>query len=77
MITAAWIPRSRRATLHAENAGRALLAAPDIPSGIYNVCRNGERVSNRRITAFFHRHLTTRRQRIHRPRYPLPIGALA
>jgi len=38
------------ATLHAEDAGRALLVALTIPSGIYNVCRGGERVSNRRFT---------------------------
>ena len=37
------------ATLHAEDAGRALLAALTVPSGIYNVCRDGERVSNRRL----------------------------
>jgi 2-alkyl-3-oxoalkanoate reductase len=37
------------ATLNAEDAGRALLAALDIPSGLYNVCRDGERVSNRRF----------------------------
>jgi nucleoside-diphosphate-sugar epimerase len=37
------------ATLHAEDAGRALLAALTVPSGIYNVCRDGERVSNRRF----------------------------
>jgi nucleoside-diphosphate-sugar epimerase len=35
------------ATLHTEDAGRALLAALTVPSGIYNVCRDGERVSNR------------------------------
>ncbi len=35
------------ASLHAEDAGRALLAALTVPSGIYNVCRDGERVSNR------------------------------
>ena len=38
------------ATLHTEDAGRALLAALTVPSGIYNVCRDGERVSNRRFT---------------------------
>jgi len=37
------------ATLHAEDAGQALLAALDVPSGVYNVCRDGERVSNRRF----------------------------
>ena len=37
------------ATLHAEDAGHALLAALDVPSGVYNVCRDGERVSNRRF----------------------------
>ena len=38
------------ATLHAEDAGHALLAALTVPSGIYNICRDGERVSNRRFT---------------------------
>jgi nucleoside-diphosphate-sugar epimerase len=33
------------ATLHVSDAGRALLAALSLPSGIYNVCRDGERVS--------------------------------
>jgi nucleoside-diphosphate-sugar epimerase len=33
------------ATLHVSDAGRALLAALELPSGIYNVCREGERVS--------------------------------
>lgn len=37
------------ATLHAEDAGRALLAALTAPSGIYNVVRDDERVSNARI----------------------------
>ncbi len=35
-------PRRRRA--------RALLAALILPSGIYNVCRDGERISNHRFT---------------------------
>lgn len=39
------------ATLHTEDAGRALLAALAAPSGTYNVCRDGERVSNRLFTA--------------------------
>jgi nucleoside-diphosphate-sugar epimerase len=34
------------ATLHVSDAGRALLRALSLPSGIYNVCRDGERVSN-------------------------------
>ena len=38
------------ATLHTEDAARALLAALDVPSGVYNVCRDGERVSNRRFS---------------------------
>jgi len=38
------------ASLHTEDAGRALLAALAVPSGICNVCRDGERVSNRRFT---------------------------
>ena len=33
-------------TLHIADAGRALLAALEAPSGVYNVVRNGERVSN-------------------------------
>jgi nucleoside-diphosphate-sugar epimerase len=37
------------ATLHVSDAGRALLAALSLPSGIYNVCRDGERVSNQRF----------------------------
>jgi nucleoside-diphosphate-sugar epimerase len=37
------------ATLHISDAGRALLAALSLPSGIYNVCRDGERVSNQRF----------------------------
>jgi nucleoside-diphosphate-sugar epimerase len=37
------------ATLHVDDAGLALLAALDAPSGIYNVVRDGERVSNKRF----------------------------
>jgi nucleoside-diphosphate-sugar epimerase len=38
------------ATLHVSDAGRALLSALSLPSGTYNVCRNGERVSAERFT---------------------------
>jgi hypothetical protein len=38
------------ATLHVRDAGRALLSALSLPSGIYNVCRDGERVSIERFT---------------------------
>jgi hypothetical protein len=38
------------ATLHFSDAARALLLALSLPSGIYNVCRDGERVSNERFT---------------------------
>jgi nucleoside-diphosphate-sugar epimerase len=38
------------ATVHVADAARALLAALALPAGIYNVCRDGERVSNARIT---------------------------
>lgn len=38
------------ATLHVEDAAYALLAALSVPSGTYNVCRDGERVSNRRFS---------------------------
>jgi nucleoside-diphosphate-sugar epimerase len=34
------------ATLHVGDAGEALLRALSLPSGTYNVCRDGERVSN-------------------------------
>jgi nucleoside-diphosphate-sugar epimerase len=37
------------ASLDARDAGTALLAALAVPSGIYNVCRSGERVSSRRF----------------------------
>jgi nucleoside-diphosphate-sugar epimerase len=36
-------------TLHVGDAASALLAALSIPSGIYNVCRDGERISNERF----------------------------
>jgi nucleoside-diphosphate-sugar epimerase len=38
------------ATLHVSDAAQALLAALSLPSGIYNVCRDGERVSAERFT---------------------------
>jgi nucleoside-diphosphate-sugar epimerase len=41
--------RSLGATLHVTDAARALLAALTLPSGIYNACRDGERVSNSRL----------------------------
>lgn len=37
------------ATLGVQDAACALLAALALPSGIYNVCRDGERISNRRF----------------------------
>jgi len=37
------------ATLHVADAGRALLSALSLPSGIYNVCRDGERISSERF----------------------------
>jgi nucleoside-diphosphate-sugar epimerase len=44
------------ATLHVSDAARALLSALSLPSGIYNVCRDGERVSSERFaqTAGWH-----------------------
>jgi nucleoside-diphosphate-sugar epimerase len=36
-------------TLHVADAGRALVATLTLPSGIYNVCRDGERASNARF----------------------------
>jgi len=38
------------ATLHVADAGSALLEALSLPSGIYNVCRDGERVSAERFS---------------------------
>jgi nucleoside-diphosphate-sugar epimerase len=38
------------ATLHVHDAGRAMLSALSLPSGIYNVCRDGERVSAKHFT---------------------------
>jgi len=38
------------ATLHVSDAGRALLTALSLPSGVYNVCRQGERVSAERFS---------------------------
>jgi hypothetical protein len=38
------------ATLHVADAARALLAALTLPPGIYNACRDGERVSNARLS---------------------------
>src|SRR4029079_19551394 len=38
------------ATLHVSDAGRALVSALSLPSAIYNVCRQGERVSAERFT---------------------------
>lgn len=42
--------RGLGATLHVVDAARALIAALTVPSGIYNVCRDGERVSNHRFS---------------------------
>jgi nucleoside-diphosphate-sugar epimerase len=36
-------------TLHVADAGRALVAALALPSGVYNVCRDGDHVSNERF----------------------------
>jgi nucleoside-diphosphate-sugar epimerase len=36
-------------TLHVADAGRALAAALAVSSGVYNVCRDGDRVSNERF----------------------------
>jgi nucleoside-diphosphate-sugar epimerase len=36
-------------TLHVADAARALVAALALPSGVYNVCRDGDRVSNARF----------------------------
>jgi len=38
------------ASLHLADAGHALLSALSLPSGVYNICRDGERVSNQRFT---------------------------
>lgn len=38
------------ATLHVEDAGRALVLAVSVPAGVYNVVRDGERISNQRFS---------------------------
>ena len=38
------------ATVHVADAAAALLAALELPAGIYNVCRDGERISNARLS---------------------------
>jgi nucleoside-diphosphate-sugar epimerase len=38
------------ASLHVTDAACALISALNAPSGVYNVCREGERVSNARLT---------------------------
>jgi nucleoside-diphosphate-sugar epimerase len=43
--------RAFGATLPIEDAGRALVAALEVPSGVYNVVSDGERVSNERFKA--------------------------
>jgi nucleoside-diphosphate-sugar epimerase len=42
--------RAPGATLHVADAARALIAALTLPSGVYKVCRDGERISNHRFT---------------------------
>jgi hypothetical protein len=37
------------ASTHVADAAQALLSALTLPSGIYNVCRDGERVFNSRF----------------------------
>ncbi len=41
--------RALGATLHVADAASAFLAALTLPAGIYNVCRDGEDVSNERL----------------------------
>jgi nucleoside-diphosphate-sugar epimerase len=38
------------ATVHVADAAEAILAALALPAGVYNVCRDGERVSNARLS---------------------------
>lgn len=48
--TASDAPNNRYgATLHVADAGRALLAALDVPAGIYNVVSDGGRIGNHRF----------------------------
>jgi nucleoside-diphosphate-sugar epimerase len=42
--------RTLGATLHVADAATALLAALSLPAGIYNACRDGEPVSNARLS---------------------------
>jgi nucleoside-diphosphate-sugar epimerase len=44
------LPNSRfGSTLHVADAGRALVAALAVPSGVYNVCRDSDHVSNEKF----------------------------
>jgi nucleoside-diphosphate-sugar epimerase len=36
--------------VHVADAARAVLAALTLPAGVYNVCRDGERISNARLS---------------------------
>jgi nucleoside-diphosphate-sugar epimerase len=48
--TASELPDLRYgATLHVDDAGQALADALELPSGVYNACRDAERVSNERL----------------------------
>ena len=48
--TANQLPNLRYgSTLHVADAGRALVGALTLPSGVYNVCRDTDRVSNERF----------------------------
>jgi nucleoside-diphosphate-sugar epimerase len=48
--TANEVPNHRYgSTLHVADAGRAMVAALTLPSGVYNVCRDTDRVSNERF----------------------------
>lgn len=42
--------RALGSTLHVADAAQALLVSLTVPSGVYNVCRDGEHVSNRRFS---------------------------
>ncbi len=62
------------ATIHVADAARALLSALTLPSGIYNVCRDGERVSNTRFSQAAGWHPSNRNGSSHSQRHDRPAA---
>jgi hypothetical protein len=50
ILRSALVAEEQTDRLHISDAGRALVSALSLPSGIHNVCRDGGRVSTERFT---------------------------